>query len=158
EKRSQHLLEGTLVLAVLAFAFGSLLFGYWLSRRVMSPVSDLAMRVEEMGLTGQPEVLAPHFANDEVGQLAAALDSYSDKLTALVERDRDFNADVSHELRTPLAVIASTTELLLSAENVPDKLRERLKRIERAARQSTELTNALLLLSRSERSAPVDGE
>jgi signal transduction histidine kinase len=158
EKRSQRLLEGGLVIAVLGFFAFSLVLGYWLSRRVMSPVTDLATRVEEMGLTGRPEPLAPHFANDEVGQLAAALDSYSDKLTALVERDREFNADVSHELRTPLAVIASTTELLLSAENVPDKLRERLKRIERAAKQSTELTNALLLLSRSERSAPVDGE
>ena len=158
EKRSQRLLEGALVLAVLAFALGSLIFGYWLSSRVMSPVTDLATRVEDMGRTGRPEPLAPHFADDEVGQLAAALDGYSNKLTALVERDREFNADVSHELRTPLAVIASTTELLLSAENVPDKLRERLKRIERAARQSTELTNALLLLSRSERSAPVDGE
>jgi len=113
EKRSQRLLEGALVIAVLGFFAFSLVLGYWLSRRVMSPVTDLATRVEEMGLTGRPEPLAPHFANDEVGQLAAALDSYSDKLTALVERDREFNADVSHELRTPLAVIASTTELLL---------------------------------------------
>ena len=158
EKRSQRLLEGALALAVIGFFAFSVVLGYWLSRRVMSPVTDLATRVEDMGLAGRPEPLALHFADDEVGQLAAALDGYSNKLTALVERDREFNADVSHELRTPLAVIASTTELLLSAENVPDKLRERLKRIERAARQSTELTNALLLLSRSERSAPVDGE
>jgi len=73
-------------------------------------------------------------------------------------RDRDFNADVSHELRTPLAVISGTTELLLSSDKIDDKVRERLKRIERAAKQSTELTNALLLLSRSERGAPNDGE
>ena len=124
----------------------------------MSPVTDLVRRVQAMGRTGKPEELGVHFANDEVGQLAAALDNYSDKLTALVERDREFNADVSHELRTPLAVIASTTELLLSSDGISDKVRERLKRIERASRQSTELTNALLLLSRSERSAPVDGE
>lgn len=158
EKRSQRLLEGTLVMVVLAFFVLSLVLGFWLSSRIMSPVSDLAARVRTLEQTGKAEPLAPHFANDEVGALAAALDDYSHKLTNLVERDREFNADVSHELRTPLAVIASTTELLLSAENVPDKLRERLKRIERAARQSTELTNALLLLSRSERSAPVDGE
>jgi signal transduction histidine kinase len=47
---------------------------------------------------------------------------------------------------------------MLASDSISDKLRERLKRIERAAKQSTELTNALLLLSRSERSAPVDGE
>ena len=158
ERRSQRLLEGALVLAVLGFVLVSLIIGRWLSSRVMSPVIDLARRVQVMGQTGKPQELAAHFANDEVGQLAAALDNYSDKLTALVERDREFNADVSHELRTPLAVIASTTELLLGGDLISDKVRERLKRIERASRQSTELTNALLLLSRSERSAPIDGE
>jgi signal transduction histidine kinase len=55
-------------------------------------------------------------------------------------------------------VISSTTELLLSSDEISDKLRDRLMRIDRAAKQSTELTNALLLLSRSERSAPIDGE
>ena len=158
ERHSQRMLLIALVLALLVFALLSLLIGHWLSSRVMSPVTDLAQRVRDMGRTGKPERLAQYFANDEVGQLAVALDSYSDKLTALVQRDREFNADVSHELRTPLAVISSTTELLLGGESVSDKLRERLKRIERAAKQSTELTNALLLLSRSERSAPVDGE
>jgi signal transduction histidine kinase len=158
QKLSERQLVTALVVGVLLFALLSLLIGLWLSRRVMSPVSDLARRVQAMGRTGRPEPIAPHFANDEVGQVAVALDNYSDKLTALVERDREFNADVSHELRTPLAVIASTTELLLSSDSISDKLRERLKRIERAAVQSTELTNALLLLSRSERSAPVDGE
>ncbi|HEX3896018.1 MAG TPA: HAMP domain-containing sensor histidine kinase [Rudaea sp.] len=153
----RQLLTGLMVAAA-AFAVLSLVIGRWLSARVMSPVTDLAQRVQAMSRTGKPEELGIHFANDEVGQLAAALDSYSDKLTALVERDREFNADVSHELRTPLAVIATTTELMLGSDGISDKVRERLKRIERASRQSTELTNALLLLSRSERSAPVDGE
>jgi signal transduction histidine kinase len=158
ERRSQRLLQGALIVAVLGFAVLSFVIGRWLSSRVMSPVIDLAARVQAIARSGRPEPLAPHFANDEVGQLAAALDEYARKLTALVERDREFNADVSHELRTPLAVIATTTELLLNAENLSDKVRERLKRIERASRQSTELTNALLLLSRSERSKPLDGE
>jgi signal transduction histidine kinase len=61
-------------------------------------------------------------------------------------------------LRTPLAVIASTTELLVATPDLPEKLHTRLQRIERAVRQATELTQALLLLSRAERSGPVDGE
>ncbi|HZW50741.1 MAG TPA: HAMP domain-containing sensor histidine kinase, partial [Rudaea sp.] len=158
ERHSQRLLEGALLLSVLGFLAVSLVLGFWLSSRVMEPVTELAARVKAMERSGKAEPLAPHFANDEVGALAAAFDDYARKLTALVERDREFNADVSHELRTPLAVIATTTELLLNAENLTDKVRERLKRIERASRQSAELTNALLLLSRSERSPPADGE
>ena len=158
QKLSERQLLTALGVVVLIFGVASLLTGRWLSRRVMSPVTDLAQRIRTLRQTGRPEPLAPHFANDEVGELAAALDDYSDRLTELVARDREFNADVSHELRTPLAVISSTTELLLSSTTLDDKTRERLKRIERAGKQSAELTNALLLLSRSERSAPLDGE
>jgi signal transduction histidine kinase len=156
-QQAQRLLQAALILAVLLFSVLSLVIGFWSSARVMSPVTDLARRIQAMSRSGRPEALAPHFANDEVGQVAAALDDYSERLTELVERDREFNADVSHELRTPLAVIASTTELLL-ASDLSDKVRERLKRIERAVRQSTELTDALLLLSRRERQGPHDGE
>ncbi len=143
--------------AVALFALLSLLIGFWLSRRVISPLTDLADRITRFRRTGERELLAPHFANDEVGQLASALDEYGNRLTDLVERDRDFNADVSHELRTPLAVIATTTELMQGMD-LPEKAQERLRRIERAVRQSAELTDALLLLSRREKRAPTNGE
>jgi len=158
QKLSERQLMTVLMASVLVFAVFSLVIGFWLSARVMSPVIDLAQRVRAMSRSGRPEQLKSHFADDEIGQLAAALDDYSTRLTELVERDREFNADVSHELRTPLAVIASTTELLQGSPDLTDKLRERLRRIERAVRQSTELTDALLLLSRRERQAPTDGE
>ncbi|TBR36932.1 MULTISPECIES: sensor histidine kinase [Dyella] len=144
--------------AVIIFGLMSLVLGLWLSRKVLKPVTQLAQRLREFRKTGKAEPLAPHFADDEVGELALALDEYSNRLTAMVERDREFNSDVSHELRTPLAVIASTTELLQGSPDLTDKLRERLKRIERASRQATELIEALLLLSRAERRGPTRGE
>ncbi|GGA09049.1 sensor histidine kinase [Dyella caseinilytica] len=144
--------------AVILFSLLSLAIGLWLSRKVLKPVSELAQRLRDFRKTGRAEPLAPHFADDEVGELAQALDEYSTRLTAMVERDREFNSDVSHELRTPLAVISSTTELLQGSPDLTDKLRERLKRIERASRQATELIEALLLLSRAERRGPTRGE
>lgn len=158
QKLSERQLLTTLGATVMLFAILSLVLGIWLSSRVMSPLIDLAGRVRAMSRSGKPELLKQHFANDEVGELASVLDDYSTRLTEMVQRDREFNADVSHELRTPLAVIASTTELLQSSPDLTDKLRERLKRIERAVKQSTELIDALLLLSRRERQAPTDGE
>ena len=146
-----------LITTVILLGVFSLLIGFWLSARVMSPVTELAARLRARR-GGKLEPLAPYFAEDEVGELAAALDDYAQRQTLLIERDREFNADVSHELRTPLAVIATTTELLMESPDLSDKIRTRLKRIERAVRQSTELTQALLLLSRAERSGPVDGE
>jgi signal transduction histidine kinase len=144
--------------AVFLFGLLSLVLGLWLSRKVLKPVSELAARLRDFRKAGKAEPLAPHFADDEVGELAQALDEYAARLTAMVERDREFNSDVSHELRTPLAVIASTVELLQGSPDLTDKLRERLKRIERSSRQATELIEALLLLSRAERRGPTRGE
>jgi len=144
--------------AVALFSLLSLAIGLWLSRKVLKPVTELARRLRDFRKTGRAESLAQHFADDEVGELAQALDEYAARLTAMVERDREFNSDVSHELRTPLAVISSTTELLQGSPDLTDKLRERLKRIERASRQATELIEALLLLSRAERRGPTRGE
>ncbi|UPG90894.1 HAMP domain-containing histidine kinase [Luteibacter aegosomaticola] len=148
----------SVIAAVFLFGLLSLVLGVWLSSRVLRPVTDLARRLRDFRRVGKAEALAPHFADDEVGELAVALDEYATRLTGVVERDREFNSDVSHELRTPLAVIASTTELLQGSPDLTDKLRERLKRIERASRQATELIEALLLLSRAERRGPTRGE
>ena len=158
EELGKRQLITALVLVVFVFSLLSLAIGVWLSRKVLKPVSELANRLRDFRRAGKAEPLAPHFADDEVGELAHALDEYSARLTAMVERDREFNSDVSHELRTPLAVIASTTELLQGSPDLTPKLAERLKRIERASRQATELIEALLLLSRAERRGPTRGE
>jgi signal transduction histidine kinase len=138
--------------AVVVFTLLSLLVGWWAASRVMSPVSELANRLKKSsGRSTTPVSLAAHFPNDEVGQLAAALDDYAARLTEVVQRDREFNADVSHELRTPLAVIRGATELLLSRPELDDRMQARLRRIQRAEQQCTDLISALLLLSRNER-------
>jgi signal transduction histidine kinase len=158
EELGKQQLIVALVLAVCLFTLLSLAIGLWLSRKVLKPVTELANRLRDFRKAGKAEPLALHFADDEVGELAHALDEYSVRLTAMVEHDREFNSDVSHELRTPLAVIASTTELLQGSSDLTPKLSERLKRIERASRQATELIEALLLLSRAERRGPTRGE
>ncbi|MBB6367819.1 MULTISPECIES: HAMP domain-containing sensor histidine kinase [Xanthomonas] len=144
-------LKRTLILSVLVFSALSLVIGWWSASRVMRPVSDLAARLRAYRGSSDPKPLAPHFPDDEVGQLAEALDDYSARLTEVVQRDREFNADVSHELRTPLAVIRGATELLLTRPNLDEKVLQRLQRIQRAEQQCSDLIGSLLLLSRNER-------
>ncbi|WP_102945218.1 HAMP domain-containing sensor histidine kinase [Stenotrophomonas sp. VV52] len=145
-------LNRALFFSVLLFSALSLVLGWWSASKVMKPVSDLAARLRAYrGGTSEPEPLAPRFPDDEVGQLAQALDDYSARLTEVVQRDREFNADVSHELRTPLAVIRGATELLLTRPDLDPKVLQRLQRIQRAEQQCTDLIGSLLLLSRNER-------
>ncbi len=150
--RGESQLKRSLYLSVLVFSGLSLVIGWWSASRVMRPVSDLAARLRAYrGGTSEPEPLAPRFPDDEVGQLAEALDDYSARLTQVVQRAREFNADVSHELRTPLAVIRGATELLLARPGMDEKVVQRLQRIQRAEQQCSDLIGSLLLLSRNER-------
>ena len=145
-----------LVGVVMVFSALSFMLGAWSSSHVMKPVTDLAARLDTLNKEAISERLSKHFADDEVGQLATALDSYADRLHHLVERDREFNADVSHELRSPLTVITGATELLLAQPDLEPKVRTRLLRIARAARQSADITTALLHMVRAEQGIDKD--
>lgn len=157
-QRLTNRLIWSLVAAVLVFSLLSLALGLWSSSTVMKPVSDLADRLSHLAEETPSPGLARWFPDDEVGQLAAALDAYAERVHQLVERDREFNADVSHELRTPLAVISGATELLLAQKDLPEKTKKRVLRIARAARQSTDITAALLHLVRAEQGINQDSE
>ncbi|HEX8776697.1 MAG TPA: sensor histidine kinase, partial [Rhodanobacter sp.] len=98
EELGKRQLVTALVTVVLLFSLLSLAIGLWLSRKVLKPVTLLANRLRDFRKAGKAEPLAQHFADDEVGELAHALDEYAARLTAMVERDREFNSDVSHEL------------------------------------------------------------
>ena len=147
-KNENRLVYSALAGVFVLFSIIAYFLAIYASKKILKPLRLLASMVGQQNK--KPQQLASHFSDDEVGQLAQAFDDYSDRLTDVVNRDKEFNADVSHELRTPLAVIASTAELILSQPNIDDKTKLRLARIERAVKQSAELTETLLLLVREE--------
>ena len=147
-KNENKLVYSAMAAVLVLFTIIAYFLAIYASKKILKPLSHLSSMVNQQNK--KPQQLAPHFSDDEVGQLAQALDDYSKRLTDIVNRDKEFNADVSHELRTPLAVIASTAELIISQPNIDDKTKLRLSRIERAVKQSTELTETLLLLAREE--------
>jgi len=138
------LLAGIFLLTTLAATW----FGFWLSRRVIRPIKDLAQRVQATEPKAESEPLAREFANDEVGDLAAAFDAYQDRLAAFICREREFTADASHELRSPLAVIQATAEGMLSNSALPSALRPKAERIMRAAEGMAGTLEVLLWLAR----------
>lgn len=140
----------------IAFAIGlmtllSSIVGFWLAGRVISPVTELARWVSQMGPSSRP--LSNNSSNhyhDEVGELALAFNLYHRRLAEFNQRERDFTSDVSHELRTPLAVIEGALEVLLSQTKIDTDNRKRVLRVARAANQIKHLTTALLSLAREE--------
>ena len=150
EQLSERQLIIWMAVAVTLLSLLSLLVGLWASRRVISPVIRLAQEIASVDRSAAAR-LSVQFADDEVGYLASTLEQYSIRLTEVVTKDREFNADVSHELRTPIAVIRGAVELALGQTDLSPSLRSRLERIDRASRQCGDIIESLLLLSRDQR-------
>ncbi len=146
EKRFVFYLAGGILIMTLLSAAG----GYWLAGRVVAPVTRLAREIRAATPEGQSPALSGHFSEDELGEMARAVDSYIERLRAFIDRERAFTADVSHELRTPLAVIQGATEVLEGDDALNGRQKQRIERIARASRDMVELTTALLLMAREQ--------
>jgi signal transduction histidine kinase len=149
QRREQYFVA-ILAAGIIVMALISAAGGLWLAGRVIAPVGELAQRVRGLRPEDRPAPLVQDFGQDELGELAHAFDRYLERLRAFIDRERAFTSDVSHELRTPLAIIHGAAEVVLADETLPERLRERLMRVERAAQEMSELTSALLVMAREE--------
>ena len=127
---------------------------YRLARRAVSPVIRLARQVRRLDPRA-PDASAftpgrlPANADREILTLAEALRGLSRNVHEHIERERDFTRNASHELRTPLTVVRLAAGELRRRPGLDAESRESVARIERAARDMEETTEALLLLARA---------
>ena len=143
----EHRLMVFLAIAVLVALYLSAWVGFWLSRAIAAPVRQLADSVTRR-TADSPDVLAPDYADDEIGALARAVDGYEARIHGLLERERQFTDRASHELRTPVTVISGATELLLEDPSLSPAGKARVERIRRASLDMAELAETFLLLAR----------
>ena len=107
EFRSRFSRQFILALTILSLVFtASLLFARSLGR----PLRKLASVARAFG-SGQLDARARLDRRDELGAVANAFDDMADRITALLQSQRELLANVSHELRTPLARIRVALDL-----------------------------------------------
>ena len=141
---------GSIAAIVLAFllVFG-LLGGWLLAGRMLAPLTRItdATRIAANGSLSHRIDLEGR--QDEFRELADSFDTMLARVEALVAEQQRFAANASHELRTPLAI---TQTLLDVARNDPDPdTGELVDRLHAVNARAIDLTEALLLLSRSDR-------
>lgn len=110
------------VLVLLVVLLGSLLF----ARSLAQPLRHLARVARAFG-SGQLTARARLDRQDELGAVAKAFDDMAERITALLESQRELLANVSHELRTPLARIRVALDL--AAEGDAEAARDALANI-----------------------------
>ncbi|PJI49013.1 MAG: two-component sensor histidine kinase [Pseudomonas sp.] len=151
EAREQILYAAVVTGYVLSLTLSGLL-GWLLSRKVMEPVSRLARQVRHRDqLLELAPPMSPDYANDEVGELAAAFDYAMGRLHDVLTREKLFTSDVSHELRTPLMVIATSCELLAEEPGLSPRARAQLARMSSACEEMRDLVQTFLMLARAQR-------
>jgi two-component system sensor histidine kinase VanS len=135
--------------AVLAFLLVFGLAGGWiLAGRMLSPLARItdATRIAASGSLSHRIRLKGR--NDEFRELADAFDTMLAQLEAHDAEQQRFAANASHELRTPLAI---TQTLLEVARNDPNSDNgELVERLHAVNTRAIDLTEALLLLSRTD--------
>jgi two-component system sensor histidine kinase BaeS len=100
---------------LLAFAGGiavAAVLGWYLSRRITTPVLALSHAADEIA-AGHYDVDVPEVpGGGEIGQLANRFGQMAVRLAQVEQLERNFLMSVSHELRTPLTAIRGHVEAL----------------------------------------------
>ncbi|MFF0085643.1 sensor histidine kinase [Streptomyces canus] len=135
--------------AVLTFllVFG-LLGGWILAGRMLAPLTRItdATRTATSGSLSHRIQLPGH--QDEFRELADAFDAMLARLEAHVAEQRRFAANASHELRTPLAISKALIDV--ARTDPGHSTSELLDRLHTVNTRAIDLTEALLLVSRTE--------
>jgi two-component system OmpR family sensor kinase len=124
--------------------------GWWLTGKALRPIDEICRSAAVIAAGDLKERIRLEGASSELGELAKVLNTTFARLEGAFTRQARFTSDASHELRTPIAVIMSKTQTALLRERSATEYQEALRVCQRAANRMRELTEALLLLSRSE--------
>jgi signal transduction histidine kinase len=150
DQRQQEL-RLLIVLSLLSVVGVALVVGYLLAGVLVKQVTDLAERVRHLAPgDGQGTTMIQPGQDEEVAQLAHALDDYQNRITRMLRREQEFTANVSHELRTPITTILTSCELLATESGFSERAKVRVGMIEGAATRMGEQLQALLFLAREQ--------
>lgn len=145
-QRMLFVLFGTVVLGVLATAFGA----FWLARSAVSPVIAVAEQAAAIAPESHGKRITVHADVAEYESLIGVLNDLLERCEVAFNTQRRFVGDVGHELRTPLASLQGSIEVALRNERSPRDyqlvLRGALQEVEHLGRMS----ESLLLITRAE--------
>ena len=147
-----------ILLIVLSVVF-SILGGYWLSGKALSPISSITASVNsikaselEKRIPVNPEV------EDELTELSHTFNTMLSRLEKAFEREKRFTADAAHELSNPVASIRNEVEVTLRKTRDIKEYESILGNIHQETIRMTTIIQSLLQLSKVEASEHLDFE
>ena len=121
--------------------------GNFFIRSLLIPISEITEKAQRISGGTYGAQIQTHYA-DEIGELAAAINEMSGKISQNEKMQAEFISQLSHELRTPLTAITGWSETLLADESMDPDTRQGMKVISREAKRLTEMVMELLNFTR----------
>ena len=122
-----------------------------LSRYAVRPILLARTALKELSQDRFSERLFFPEADDEQGQIFAAINRLLDRVEDAMERQRRFVGSITHDIRTPLTIIKGDTEVALMQERTARAYREVLESNLEEVERIGKLVEDLLTLSRGNR-------
>jgi len=119
---------------------------YWVSKRIMQPLTQIE-HITQKFAAGQLDERLPPSEIPEINQLANSFNRMAVSLEDVEHRRRELVSDLTHELRTPLTVLRGYLEELADGriEATPEvyqRLAKETRRLERLINDLQELSKA----------------
>jgi heavy metal sensor kinase len=125
--------------------------GYFLARKSLAPVAEMASQARNMGAASLHNRLAVANQRDELGQLALSFNQLLERIETSFEQQRRFVADASHELRTPVAILRGEAEVTLARpDRSPQEYRETLAILRDESQRLARIIEDLFTLTRAD--------
>lgn len=146
-------LATVLTTVALATTLGGALVGWWASRRLVRPLTDVVQVATEIA-GGTLDRRLPD--DPDLGPLVRSFNEMVAALQVRVERDARFASDVTHELRSPLTAIAASIELLgADRSSLPPGATTALNTLEMEVARFTSMVQELLEIAAMDAGAAV---
>jgi hypothetical protein len=153
-ERSEGLLSNILLTAWIVLIVVLFFIAGILSKKLSGPIAQLSEKLSSINPDQRGIRLSDQFEDDEVGRIAQAFDSYTEKMDGYVEKQMAFAAMASHELRSPLTIIRTSADLIASRHDDP-AINVHLEKIQRASANMANMIHALLAVTRAQ---PMESE
>lgn len=140
-----------LVFGGIGFILLAYIFGRFMARRVINPVSNITAEVKRISASNLHSRLPMPNADeeDEIYDLAETFNSMLDRLQTSFEIQANFINNASHELKTPIATIIAESEITLLKERDTQEYEQVLLNIHKQATRLGNLTESLLKLTQT---------
>jgi len=133
----------------------------FIAHRALLPLEKMASSIDEIQVLKPLGRLQVPGTGDEIAKVAESFNDLIERISGLIDSQRNFLLDASHELKTPLTVIQTEIEMLLMKPGLTMAERENLQQLLSEVEYASKLAVDLIYLSRLESSAvaemrPVD--